>query len=47
MDGFLLVALVLIYLAISYVPISGTREELRRDERASQRNPRMDAARRP
>jgi hypothetical protein len=44
MDGFLLLALVLVYLVISYVPVSKAQEDIDRDKRASQRNTKMDAA---
>jgi hypothetical protein len=45
MDGFLLLALVLVYLAISYGPVSEAREDTYRDERAPQRIGEMDVAR--
>jgi hypothetical protein len=46
MDGFLLLALVLVYLAISYGPVSEPQRDTYRDERASQRIAEMDGARR-
>jgi hypothetical protein len=47
MDGFLLLALVLVYLAISYVPLSEPQEDIHRENRTSQSNVEMDATRRP
>ena len=46
MDGFLLLAL-LVYLAVSYVPISKSEEDIHRNEPASPRNAEMDASRQP
>jgi hypothetical protein len=46
MNEFLLLALVIIYLVISYVPISGAPKatwQSHRNERSSQGNPEIDA----